>query len=196
MSHSYTDSSVFDSSITIPDDGDDIDAASVNVAFEALADRTKYLKYLGRNTIIDECSSSMPTVYANADLVETTIAATNELLANVATFNVDIEYDDIIHFSCTFNAQVTGAGDGWVTALLAYHDANNDLKYAALDANFAYVSGGNIEIRQYTINGAVKVAVSPKENTVSGIALFGRVAADTLVLRNPIACTWTVMRAL
>ena len=195
MSHSYTDSSVFDSSITIPDDGDDIDAASVNVAFEALADRTKYLKYLGRNTIIDACSS-MPTGYANTDLVETTIAATNELLANVAAFNVDIKYDDVIHFSCTFNAQVTGVGDGWVTALLAYHDANNDLKYAALGANFAYVSGDDTEIRQYTINGALKVKVSPKANTACAITLFGRVESDTLTLRNPIACTWTVMRAL
>lgn len=195
MSHSYTDSSVFDSSITIPDDGDDIDAASVNVAFEALADRTKYLKYIGRHTIIDACSS-MPHVYADTDSVGWATASTNELLANVAAFNVDIKYDDAIHFSCTFNAQVTGAGDGWVTALLVYHDANNDLKYAALDANFAYVSGSNTEIRQYTINGAAKVAVSPKENTVSWIALFGRVASGTLTLRNPIACTWTVMRAL
>ena len=193
MSHSYPDVAVFDSSITIPDDGDDIDAASVNVALEALADRTKYL---GRNTIIDECSSSIPLVHANTDSVGWTTAATNELLANVAPFNVDIKYDDAIHFSCTFNAQVTGPGDGWVTALLVYHDANNDLKYAALEANFAYVSGDNTEIRQYTINGAVKVAVSPKENTVSGIALFGRVASGTLTLRNPIACTWTVMRAL
>lgn len=196
MSHSYTDSSVFDSSITIPDDGDDIDAASVNVALEALADRTKYLKYIGRHTIIDECSSSMPTVYANTDSVGWATASTNELLKHVAVFNVDIKYDDIIHFSCTFNAQVDGAGDGWVTALLMYHDANNDIKYAALDANFAYVSGGNTEIRQYTINGAAKVAVSPKENTISEIALFGRVASDTLALRNPILCTWTVMRAL
>ena len=195
MSHPYTDSSVFDSSITIPDDGDDIDAASVNVALEALADRTKYLKYIGRHTIIDACSS-MPHVYADTDSVGSTTAATNELLANVAVFNVDIEYDDVIHFSCTFNAQVTGVGDGWVTAFLAYHDANNDLKYAALDANFAYVSGDDTEIRQYTINGMAKVAVTPKANTTCAIALFGRVASNTLTLRNPIACTWTVMRSL
>ena len=43
MSHSYTDAAVFDSAITLPDDGDQITASSVNVALEAMADRERYL---------------------------------------------------------------------------------------------------------------------------------------------------------
>lgn len=43
MSHTYTDAAVFDSAITLPDDGDQITASSVNVALEALADRTRAL---------------------------------------------------------------------------------------------------------------------------------------------------------
>ena len=43
MSHSYTDAAVFDSAITLPDDGDQMTASSVNVALEALADRTRAL---------------------------------------------------------------------------------------------------------------------------------------------------------
>jgi hypothetical protein len=43
MSHSLTDSSSFDT-VTVPDDGDGAVAASVNVGFQALANRDKYLR--------------------------------------------------------------------------------------------------------------------------------------------------------
>lgn len=44
MGHQYAGASSFPVDFTIPDDGDDIDAGSVDVAFEALADRTIFLK--------------------------------------------------------------------------------------------------------------------------------------------------------
>ena len=192
MSHAYPDDYVFDSAITIPDDGDEIDAASVNVALEALADRTKYL---GRKVIVDESSTSIPTVAINTDPVGTTTSATNWLLANVAVLSA-VEYGDAIHFSCTFNAQVTSTGDGWIGAFLAYYDANNTLQYAVTDCSWTCVCGSNTEIRQYTITGSSHVAVSPKSGTACAIKLFGRVASGILTLRNPIACTWTIMRTL
>lgn len=44
MSTLYTDTAQFIDQIQIPSDGDDRDAQSFNVGFEALADRTRYLK--------------------------------------------------------------------------------------------------------------------------------------------------------
>lgn len=192
MSHAYPDVAVFDSAITIPDDGDDIDATSVNVALEALADRTKYL---GRKVIVDESSNSIPIVAINTDSVGFTMSATNEFLANVAVLS-EVEYGDSIHFSCTFNAQVTSTGDGWIGAFLAHYDANNTLGYAATDCSWTCVCGSNTEIRQYTITGSISTTVYPKAGTACAITLCGRVAAGTLTLRNPIACTWTIMRTL
>ena len=43
MSHSLTDVSNFDATVTVPDDGDLRNAASVDVAYQALADRTRWL---------------------------------------------------------------------------------------------------------------------------------------------------------
>ena len=192
MSHSYTDAAVFDSAITLPDDGDKIDAASVNVALEAIADRTRYL---GQFVVVDECSTGMPANNVTTDVIGSTTSATNALLANVTAFDVEIQRGDVIHFSCTFNAQVTSTGDGWIGASLLYHDANDIVQYAGFYCNWCYVSGSNTEIRQYTISGAMKVAVSPKTGTSSGISLWGKVASGTLALRNPLSCIWTVMRS-
>ena len=44
MSHLYNGADSYPASITLPDDLDAADAASVNVALEGLADRTRYLK--------------------------------------------------------------------------------------------------------------------------------------------------------
>lgn len=191
MSHSYTDAAVFDSAITLPDDGDNIDAASVNVALEAIADRTRYL---GQFVVVGECSNVMPSNAINTDVIDSTTSATNELLAGITHFDVEIHQGDVIHFSCTFCAQVTSTGDGWVGPFLVYHDSNNTLQYASFQCNWCYVCGSNTEIRQYTISGAMKVAVAPKAGTTCGISLIGRVASGTLSLRNPLSCIWTVMR--
>lgn len=43
MGHQYTGTNVYPSDYTIPDDGDTLEVVSVNVAFEALGDRTTYL---------------------------------------------------------------------------------------------------------------------------------------------------------
>lgn len=43
MAHTLTEASAFGSSVTVPDDGDAENVASVNVAFQTLANRTKYL---------------------------------------------------------------------------------------------------------------------------------------------------------
>ena len=43
MATPYTDANVFPNQVTIPDDGDPITAASVNVPLEGLANRTRYL---------------------------------------------------------------------------------------------------------------------------------------------------------
>lgn len=51
MSETYAgDETVPWADLTIPDDGDDEDGSSVDVAFECLADRTKYLKALRHET--------------------------------------------------------------------------------------------------------------------------------------------------
>lgn len=53
MAHALTDTSAFTTSVTVPDDGDDLDAASVQVGFQALANRTKFLK--------DQLTGAQPT---------------------------------------------------------------------------------------------------------------------------------------
>ncbi len=50
MGSQYAGTAVFPTDFTIPDDGDAYDAASVNVAFEALGDRTAYLRALAETT--------------------------------------------------------------------------------------------------------------------------------------------------
>lgn len=44
MSHNLTESATYTADVTVPDDGDARNAASVNTAFQALANRTKFLK--------------------------------------------------------------------------------------------------------------------------------------------------------
>lgn len=180
-------------SFEIPSDGDEITASSVGVPIKAIADG---LRYASRFAIIGECSDVIPANQINTDPIASTVSATNELLANITTFDQEIKYGDRIHFSCAFNAQVTGVGDGWIGAFLSYHDANVDTKYAGFACNWAYLGGSNTEIRQRIITGAMNVSVAPKASTTSAISLFGRVASGTLSLRNPLACTWTLMRAL
>jgi hypothetical protein len=43
MSHTLTETATYDATVTVPDDGDARTAASVNTAFQSLADRSKYL---------------------------------------------------------------------------------------------------------------------------------------------------------
>ncbi len=49
MSSQYAGTAVFPTDFTIPDDGEDRSAASVNVALEALGDRTVFL---GANAMV------------------------------------------------------------------------------------------------------------------------------------------------
>lgn len=44
MSHNLTESSAFTANVSVPDDGDDLVDGSVEPAFQALANRTKFLK--------------------------------------------------------------------------------------------------------------------------------------------------------
>lgn len=44
MSHGLTESTTYDATVTVPDDADTANAGSVNVAFQAIANRTKQLR--------------------------------------------------------------------------------------------------------------------------------------------------------
>jgi hypothetical protein len=44
MPHILTETATYDASVTVPDDGDAVTAAAFNAAYQALADRTKYLR--------------------------------------------------------------------------------------------------------------------------------------------------------
>lgn len=64
MAHTYTPTATWNTGYTIPDDGDDRDAASVDVALEALGDRTQFLYARSAPGTID---IPTPTNYLNAD---------------------------------------------------------------------------------------------------------------------------------
>lgn len=62
MGHQYSGTPVYPSSFQIPDDGDAKNAASVDVALEALGDRTQYLK-------TQKLSVGTPTVYITSQTI-------------------------------------------------------------------------------------------------------------------------------
>lgn len=94
MSHTYTDAAVFDSAITLPDDGEQITAASVNVALEALADRTRALSQ--RVLVAD--------IYSSFSDASGPIASTCETLS----YTEAAEYASI---ACSGSNAVIKAGD-------------------------------------------------------------------------------------
>lgn len=108
MSHVLTEASTYAANVTVPDDGDDLLAASVEAPFQVVADRTKYLKahvdlleaanHYGRYTV-----SGSPGSGANFTL--TAVAANGLTLASnevtivtaglyIVTLTLDITRND------------------------------------------------------------------------------------------------------
>lgn len=175
--------------LTLPNNGDKATAESVNAAFQPIADG---VKYLGRRAIIAECSAEMPNNVVTTDTFGFTTQATMSLIANLSLVGV-VKDGDIIHFSCTFNAKMSGADAGWLGMFFVQKDAsNNDVIYST-QCNYAYVEGNNASLRQFTIQGTFVVSV---DSTLGWFALYGRSEGGSLSVHHPQACTWTHMRTL
>jgi len=77
MAHALTESSTFTASVTVPDDGDVRNAASVETAFQALANRTKWLT--------DQRTSDNATLATGLGIMNAAIDAIEALTPGIAT---------------------------------------------------------------------------------------------------------------
>lgn len=127
MPTNLTETSTFDATITVPADGDARTAASVEVPFQALANRSKYLKTLTETTGI----TKIKTVADNAALKALTGMASGDVVKQTDIKVIYIydsglataEHNGII-------VEPTTGGGRWVAdfAVITVEDANGDAR--------------------------------------------------------------------
>lgn len=101
----------FPAQTTLPDDGAELEAADLNVAVEALTDRTAYLKARG---FIDVYSFATDTEIAPSATVES-FAATGSTYKDSAILRIDVqscEVGDVVLVDASMPASFTGANAG------------------------------------------------------------------------------------
>lgn len=167
MSHSYTDAAQFDSAITLPDDGDQITAASVNVALEALADRTRALSQ--RVLVAD--------IYTSFSDASGLVGSTCETLS----YTEAAEYASI---TCSGDNAVVKAGDKIVVDLRCHAVITGSQAIGSAMLTGRTTTSGGVQV--YPL--AVLQAVTEIDNfkTSSGmhipIAMTGVIEIDDIVL--------------
>lgn len=92
MASNLTESSTFDATVTVPSDGDSMSAASVIAAFQALANRSKYLKDVV--DVLDPLPNVQNTGNLSASLALGVIAASEITTSRgLVMFDGFVEYD-------------------------------------------------------------------------------------------------------
>lgn len=175
MSHTLTEAPLpYPAAVTVPDDGDDLDAASVEVAFQALADRTALAHSQLSGTI--PCFGPSPIECQAGIISGANISCNGNLLANsnficsgpatfavastftgAATFNNAANFNSVInhdgslngsigHFASldTIDLLVSGLTTSKVRRQLRYLRITADADQTFLATSYDHVSCGNV----------------------------------------------------
>lgn len=146
MSHNLTETETYAANVTVPDDGDARNAASVESAFQVLADRSKYLKAkadLVALFALYTISGSAVAQNANATLTETYDPATAYGLAsNVVSFPAVGFYAISCRASFTSSDAATNPRSMGITALLNGVDIAEAIGYR-FSATAAHIVAGS-----------------------------------------------------
>lgn len=117
MATQYEGNDQFPASFEIPDDDDKLDAASVNVAFEALADRTAHLREtlqiagIDRDEFIKVARIPLLAKFESFVLIE------NSIPTEISTFELslgELHSGDIVLYETVIRAGVVGSQNGFV----------------------------------------------------------------------------------
>lgn len=98
MSHALVETSTFDASVTVPDGGDARTAASVEVGFQALANRSKYLH--------DGVSNLVRLEQGTIPQADTTSSSDTTL--QTITLSLSVAVGDVVEFFAPVEATPTG----------------------------------------------------------------------------------------
>lgn len=197
----YVDAAEFDSAITIPEDGDNITASSVNVALEALADRTRALaQRVLANDIVSAYNAESGLLASTCETLGWTEAIEFTTLAVPTT----VKAGDRLVVDIQCHAVITGAQAIGSAQLIAKSTASGGgtvypsaLGQAVTEIdNFKDSSGKHIPIRMC---GVLDVT----ESTVVGgnqlkLSIYGKVSAlgGVLRLNKPVWARMQVWRSL
>lgn len=204
MSHTYTDAAVFDSAITLPDDGDQITASSVNVALEALADRTRALSQ--RVLVADIYSSFSDASGLIASTCETLSFTEAAEFASIACSgaNAVINAGDKIVIDLRCHAVITGAqaiGSAMLTGRTTTSGGVQIYPLAVIQAvteidNFKDSSGKHIPIAMTGVIEIDDIVLVGADYVKLG--LYGKVSAlgGVLRLNKPVWSRVQVWRSL
>lgn len=138
MPHNLTETSTFDAPITVPDDGDDDVAASVNDPFQKLANRTKYL-----NTLV----VAMNGLLVGGQTLYCTNAATLKLSAIGKLVLGGVSFSTSVESSITVSVMEGGgsfANNAW-HYLYAYNNGGSlafQISTTAPDSGLTWKTGG------------------------------------------------------
>lgn len=202
MSHTYTDAAEFDSAITLPDDGDQITAASVNVALEALADRERYLYQFRRyarkhsycvESIGDTLGQTSLTTWGDIAIVAPTCLVDTYSTANTPTI---IPTDRlVVEFS--FYAKAT-ASDSFACQIVFRDHVSGDLLDTPSIQVPAFIDVDSAQRRmQYTVRtedllDASGIIANDIDVVLQAKALTSN--GSTIVLYTPTIATVEIVR--
>lgn len=154
MAHNLTEVETYTADVSVPDDGDARNAASVEGAFQALANRAKYLK--GKADLVAQfalytISGAAVAQNANATLTETYDPATAYALAsNVVSFPAVGYYAISCRASYTSSDASTNPRSIGITALLNSVDVAEAIGYRFSATAAHIVTGSFHRILQIT----------------------------------------------
>lgn len=101
MAHNLTETNEFTASISVPDPGDDRKSASVNTPFQALANRTKYLK------AVQDGYDAAPHTFGN------TIQLAVDTIIGAALSPAELIYNEPKSRPVLLPMHITGGSNGW-----------------------------------------------------------------------------------
>lgn len=191
MSSTYAGASSFPTNITIPDDGDPRTAASVNVAFEGLADRTVWAKRQSVTRVADVAALKALTP-TNGDLA-TILKVGLFQYVDPSGFSEDLPWvveptsGTGVWFHVLYSVRdiangLAGLDGGGKVPLVHSHNAIITTSFAALDENVSTLA---FAATATDVPAAVLTIADPKENDILEFYIVGKIDNRRTTSRPP-----------
>lgn len=185
MSSQYAGDDLFPTDYAIPDDSDPRDAASVNVAFEALGDRTKYLYNRVDDAwrVVDDQSVALGDVDSTGTYRTVSSTATwvnlTDSIDPMIVHALNVKAGDRIHVTFTGNSQVLSDNATSPTLYIrgrVYHDAVDASIPGMGFVQVSILPGSDVLFScPFSLSGVYEV---PADSADVGIAMQARFGVD------------------